>query len=72
MTSADFVKKMQDSMQQQQSRGEMAVIDMGDKLAYSWQNAAPSNGAPVSVGFIGKAITVEKMSEVIISSVISL
>ncbi len=158
MTSADFVKKMQDSMQQQQSRGEMAVIDLvhdanvaatngpekwlalktlvaqsageinrglasdvglayseggldsftllnrvsdrsvqasfdsmnavischggangnfqprvkGDKLAYSWQNAAPSNGAQVSVGFIGNAITVEKMSELIISSVISL
>jgi hypothetical protein len=158
MTSADFVKKMQDSMQQQQARGEMAVRDTvhdakvaatngpekwlalktlvaqsaseinqalgsgvglayseggldsftllnrvldrsvqasfdstnavischggtngnfqphveGNELAYSWQNAAPSNAAPASIGFIGNDITIEKMSELLISSVISL
>jgi hypothetical protein len=44
----------------------------GDELAYSWQNAAPSNAVSASAGFIGNAITVEKMSELLISSVISL
>jgi hypothetical protein len=44
----------------------------GNELAYSWQNDAPSNAAPASVGFSGSAITVEKMSELLISSVISL
>lgn len=39
MTSADFVKKMQDSMQQQQSRGEMAVIDLVHDA-----NVAATNG----------------------------
>ena len=158
MTSATFVKKMQDSMQQQQARGELAVRDTvrdakvaatdgpekwlalktlvaqsaseinqglessvglayseggldsftllnrvsdrsvqasfdstnavischggangnfqphveGNELAYSWQNSAPSNPVPTSAGFIGNAITVEKMSELLISSVISL
>ena len=158
MTSADFVKKMQDSMQQQQARGEMAVRDKlhdakvaetdgpekwlalktvvaqsaseinrglglgvglayseggldsftilnrvssrsvqasfdstngvischggtngnfqphveGNELAYSWQNDAPSNAVPASIGSIGNAITVEKMSELLISSVVSL
>ena len=158
MTSADFVKKMQDSIKQQQARGEMAVRDTlhdakvaetggpekwlalkalvaqsaseinrglasdvglayseggldsftllnrvsdrsvqasfdssngvischggangnfqphveGNELAYSWQNDAPSNAVPASVGFIGTAITVEKMGELVISSVISL
>ena len=42
------------------------------ELAYFWQNAAPSNPVPTSAGFIGNAITVEKMSELLISSVISL
>jgi hypothetical protein len=44
----------------------------GNELAYSWQNDAPSNAVPASVGFIGTAITVEKMSELLVSSVISL
>jgi hypothetical protein len=158
MTSVDFVKKMRDSMQQQQSRGEMAVRDTlhdakvaetggpekwlalktlvaqsaseinqglashvglayseggldsftllnrvsdrsvqasfdstngvischggtngnfqphveGNELAYSWQNDAPSNTVPAGLGFMGNALTVEKMSEFLISSVISL
>ena len=158
MSSVDFVKKMQDSMKDQQVRGEMAVRDTlhdakvaesggpekwlalktlvaqsageinrglasdmglayseggldsftllnrvsdrsvqasfdstngvischggtngnfqphveGNELAYSWQNDAPSTGIPASVGFSGTAITVEKMSELLISSVISL
>ena len=158
MTDTNFVKKMQDSMRQQQARGEMAVRDTfhdakvaetdgpqkwlalktlvaqsasdinrglasdvglayseggldsftllnrvsdrsvqasfdstnavischggangnwqphveGNDLAYSWQNGTPSSGVPANVGFIGNAITVEKMSELLISSVISL
>lgn len=158
MTSADFVKKMQDSMQQQQAGGEMAVRDTlhdakvaetdgpekwlalkmlvaqsasqinqglgsgmglayseggldsftilnrvsnrsvqasfdstngvischggangnfqphveGNELAYSWQNDTPSKAVPASVGFLGNAVTVEKMSELLISSVVSL
>jgi hypothetical protein len=44
----------------------------GNELAYSWQNAAPSNAAPASIGFIGNDITIEKMSELLISSIISL
>jgi hypothetical protein len=44
----------------------------GHELAYSWQNAAPPNGFAASVGFIGNDMTVEKMSELLISSVISL
>jgi hypothetical protein len=158
MTSPTFVKKMQDSMQQQQARGELAVRDTvhdakvaasdgpakwlalkalvaqsasdinrglatdvglayseggldsftllnrvsersvqasfdstnavischggtngnfqphveGEELAYSWQNAAPSNGFADSVGFLGNTIPVEKMSELLISSIISL
>jgi hypothetical protein len=44
----------------------------GNELAYSWQNDAPSNAVPASVGFSGNAITVEKMGELVISSVISL
>jgi hypothetical protein len=158
MTSAAFVRKMQDSMQQQQARGELAVRDTlndakvaetcgpekwlalkalvaqsageinrglestvglayseggldsftllnraadrsvqasfdattcvischggakgsfqphveGNELAYSWQNAAPEGGFAAHVGFIGDVMTVEKMSEILISSVISL
>jgi hypothetical protein len=156
MSSASFVKKMQDSMQQQQSRGEVAVRDIlqdakvaetvgpekwlalktlvaqsaseinrglasdvglayseggldsftllnrlsdrsvqasfnsangvischggtngnfqphveGNDLAYSWQNEAPAGG--VASGFTGDVISLEKMSEILISSVISL
>ncbi|MGA2746842.1 MAG: hypothetical protein ABSE44_19250 [Candidatus Sulfotelmatobacter sp.] len=44
----------------------------GNELAYSWQNDAPSNALPAGVGFIGTVITVEKMSELLVSSVISL
>jgi hypothetical protein len=44
----------------------------GNELAYSWQNDPPSKAVPDGLGFVGSAITVEKMSELLISSVISL
>jgi len=158
MTSASFVRKMQDSMQQQQAHGELAVRDTlhdakvaetcgpekwmalktlvaqsageinqglessvglayseggldsftllnrvagrsvqasfdatnavilchgeangtfqphveGNELAYSWRDAAPGGGCAAHGGFIGDVVTVEKMSEILISSVISL
>jgi hypothetical protein len=158
MTSATFVKKMQDSMRQQQARGEMASRDTfyeakvaetngpekwlalkalvaqsaseinqgmksevglayseggldsftllnrlsdrsvqasfdptnavischggangnfqphveGNELVFSWQNTAPANEVSAGVGFLGNGMTVEKMGELIISSVISL
>ena len=158
MTSATFVKRMQDSMQQQQAHGELAIRDTfhdatvaetngpekwlalktlvaqsaseinqglrsdvglayseggldsftllnrvsdrsvqasfdsanavischggangnfqprveGNELAYSWHNAAPAYEVTSSFGSFGGEITVEKMGELIISSVISL
>jgi hypothetical protein len=42
----------------------------GNELAYCRQNGAPSSGA--GAGFVGDVITIEKMSEILISSVISL
>jgi hypothetical protein len=44
----------------------------GNELAYSWQNAASSNEVGASFGFFGNEITIEKMGELIIASVISL
>jgi hypothetical protein len=42
----------------------------GNELAYSWQNEAPAGG--VAFGFVGDFISIEKMSEFLIASVISL
>jgi hypothetical protein len=43
----------------------------GNELTYSWQNATPASAVAANVGFIGDVVTVEQMSEILISSVIS-
>jgi hypothetical protein len=54
-----------------QANGSFLPHVEGNELAYSWQNAAPAAVA-AGAGFIGDVITVEQMSEILISSVISL
>jgi hypothetical protein len=44
----------------------------GDKLGYSWEKATRASAAVAEVGYTGDVITVEKMSEILISSVIGL
>jgi hypothetical protein len=55
-----------------QANGSFLPHVEGNELAYSWQNAAPASAIAANVGFIGDIITLEQMSEILISSVISL
>jgi hypothetical protein len=55
-----------------QANGRFLPHVEGNELAYSWQTAAPASAVAANVGFIGDVITIEQMSEILISSVISL
>ncbi len=44
----------------------------GDDLGYSWEKASPASAVATNVKYSGDVITVEKVSEILISSVIGL